>query len=149
MVSGSAAPGAPGRVRRNHLAQRQEATSRWQPKGGPALISWVRDWSGTVNIPIIPLSRNCNAGSLASLLHRLLQPGDHFRFPVLLLRGLPTAHAVAAAFDGDQLAARSHLFHGAAHRGGLLVRHLIVLVPVNAQERRHSLVDRENRRDPG
>src|ERR1039458_1708168 len=83
-----------------------------------------------------------------ALLHvqRLLEPSYHLRLPVLHLRIAPAAHPVPAALDCDQFAARSHLMHRVAHRGRLLVRHLIVLVPMYAQKGRHSLVNPENRR---
>src|SRR5690349_20415423 len=82
----------------------------------------------------------------AWLLQRLVQPGNHFRLPVLHLRSTPVTHAMLAVFNRNQLAAYPNAMHSVTKRRGLLIRDLIVFRAVNAQKRRHSLMYRGNRR---
>ena len=52
---------------------------------------------------------------------------------------------MAAGFDRDQFALRSLRAHSVTHQRGLIVRNLIVLCPVKAEERRHTLVNGPDR----
>src|SRR6476646_10086668 len=65
---------------------------------------------------------------------------------MLLVGILPSAHAVPARFDRDDVAAHANLPHRFAHHRRLLVWNLVVARAVNRQEWRHALVHGEQRR---